>query len=817
MVNGKVKASKGELQKFLDKFAKKNKDIEFSADFQKNFLEEAEKLQDLDLNSKEAKDIMGRLGKMTNAELPVKMNEKIQSLLMDNMLGNFRTLITRNAGGNIGLNAVEQTAQRPLAAAIDRLVSHKTGIRTQAGMTKEGLQEYMSGFKKGLTDEIHDIRTGLHTSRTGENTIENALNANRHVFKNKILDKFDSFVKNGLSIGDRPFYEAVYKQTLGDYNRLRATGQMGDIVNNLSDADFNTYAETAAHLNALTAVYQNDSAMSQALLGFKRSIGQLSEGTVGFDILSQFSMPFVKTPANVVDRAIDYSPLGLVRNIARTTREGGIGGANFDQNRFVNELSRNILGTGLMGGAAVAAGNGILNGAYSDDVDEKQLQKQSGMQEYALNIPTLDGKNYNMDISWLPVVGSNAVAAAAAVDAYRNGEGNVLNNIGSGLVQGGEALFDQSMFQGLQRLFGADNSYNSDTGIVGNALNTVKSGAGQLIPSLARQIAQVSDPYQRDVSNSNGGNYDVNSIINNIPGARQNLLAPKVDANGNLMEASQGRGMGMRFLEDMILPGKITEVTSHELDEEAVRLSDETGSEASFRPKPYRKDIDADKKLTNEEWVAYEQKFNSALTEAGNTVINSDAYKGLNAEAQNNLLSNVYKSVKSAINSEYNGKELSGGAKAYAEAGGGEAGIQAVVDYHTKGAVAKEKGLSNNNATQAIYDADGEQGLDNYAAIKEAGGTKKTYNSFMLYNQRSGSKELPTLDAKQFMSQVNSIEKYNKDGKINGEVSQQELADYLNAQKYNSSKADAYVKAFFGDDYIAYTTKKNRIGIKKKE
>ena len=226
VVNGKTEKEKGPLQKELEKFGKSRKKFQFTDDFVAEFLKDAEELQALTPNSYAARRKMAELGRKVNRQIPSSIGEKLTTYLMDNMLGNFRTLITRNAGGNVGLNALEQLAQRPLAAGIDSLVARKTGQRTQAGLSREGLADYIQGFAKGIADEADDVRTGLHTARTGENTLGRAISANRHVFREGgIMDRFDSLVKNGLSIDDRPFYEAVYKQTLGDYNRLRS--QMG--------------------------------------------------------------------------------------------------------------------------------------------------------------------------------------------------------------------------------------------------------------------------------------------------------------------------------------------------------------------------------------------------------------------------------------------------------------------------------------------------------------------------------------------------------------------------------------------------------------
>lgn len=721
IINGKVEPPKSELKKELDKWAKRGKKkVEFSPEFEKEFLNEAEKIDGLhgaELDTSEAKKVMAKLGKMVNEQIPVKLSEKLQTYLMDSMLGNFRTLISRNAGGNIGLNFVEQVAQRPLAAGIDSLVAKKTGVRTQAGLSLEGLADYFEGFKKGLKDELSDVKSGLHTARSGENTLENAISSNRRIFKTKLMNFNDQLVRHGLSVGDRPFYESVYKQTLGDYQRLYDRGLMGDVVQSLKPDEFKAYAETAAHLNALSAVYQQDSMFSKGLMEIKKGIGQLSQGAFGVDILSQFSMPFVKTPANVIARAIDYSPLGIIRNSLRTGAEVKAGA--FDQNRFVNETARNILGTTGMGAGVGLAKKGVFSGSYSDDKDVKQAQKERGEQEYAWNVPEqvpfIGGKQ--MDISWIPVLGSNMVASAAAYDAYKNGKGDKIGNLATGLKEGGEAMFDQSMFQGLQRLFGASNTYDSDKGIVGNAGETIKSGLGQAIPSLVRQTAQVLDPYQRDVNNSNKGvsfgpmdNYNINSLANNLPKVREKYLAPKVDTQGNLMMENQGRNVGSKILENMILPGKLTEIKSDALNDEAQRLAETNHSNKAFIPKADRKAVDQEASeeneghiLTNEEWVDYQQKYYRALNDAGLKLIDSDYYKGLDDAEKEAILDNTYGAIRTAVNSEYTGKELNGAAKAYSEAGGGEAGNKALMNYYITSNLAKAAGTtSTSKAAESI-------------------------------------------------------------------------------------------------------------------
>ena len=825
IVNGKNKVAQSDLQKFIEKhFKQKTGNIEFSPEFEKQFLETAEPLRGLsgtDLDTREAKEIMAKLGKMVNEQLPIKLNEKLQSFLMDNMLGNFRTLITRNAGGNLGLNAVEQVAQRPLAAGLDSLVSLKTGRRTQAGLSKAGLAEYISGFGKGLADEVTDFKTGLHTARAGENTLENAIRSNRHVFRTRVADGLDGLVKHGLSVGDRPYYEAVYKQTLGDYYRLRARGLMGEQIQALSDADFKLYAETAAKMNGLGAVYQQDSMLSNALMGFKKDVGMLSNGILGVDILSQFSMPFVKTPANVIERAIDYSPLGLIRNAFRTGRE--LSGGVFDQNRFVNESARNILGTAMMGGGAAYAANGGLSGGYSDNANEKQAQREAGMQEYAWNVPEaipgLGGKQ--MDISWLPVVGSNLVASAAAVDEFNKGEGSLGENLTQGIQAGGEALFDQSMFQGLQRLFGTGETYNSDEGIVGNMKNVVTSGAGQAIPSLLRQIAQVSDEYQRDTSYSNKGTsfgpfntYAINSLANNIPGLRESYLAPRVDTSGNLLQENQGRNLGMKILEDMILPGKITDVNMSPLAKEASRLSGAT--ENAFIPKAKRDAIDSEEHtLTNEEWTKYQQNYYQQMTNVGNKLIDGDIYKNADEDAQAKILHDAYGAIRSALTSEYTGKEVTGAAKAYKEAGGGDKGVQAVVNYYNAKQLTDEAGLSSTSKAAKEIQEDvasgnttaANQKADEAATILNAGINAHGYD---VYKANKGSIK----DTDNWISEYNKIDAL---GNSDGFVNQEEFIKAIKKNGWSESEAVKYAKIYGTWSQIPYLKKDGTWGFHKKK
>ena len=202
---------------------------------QRKVLDMLDQMYDVGVDTYAGQVIMARVGKLLSSKVQHTVGDKVRQILYNNMLGNFRTLISRNAGGNVAVATMEQ-ARQPLAATIDRAVSHFTGKRTTTGWSKEKQLSYIKGFAKGITEEFRDVKntlseykngqsTGLHTAKSGENNIINAIKNNDSAFKgNNILSKFINFkndmVKHGLSMGDRPFYEATKAQAKTEIKQL---------------------------------------------------------------------------------------------------------------------------------------------------------------------------------------------------------------------------------------------------------------------------------------------------------------------------------------------------------------------------------------------------------------------------------------------------------------------------------------------------------------------------------------------------------------------------------------------------------------------
>lgn len=769
----------------------KGKTRQMDIGFVKDFLTEADRLEGLDIDSVEAKHIMANLGKLVNTQIPVTLREKITTFLMDNMLGNFRTLITRNAGGNLGYNFVEQTLRKNLSALIDSQIAKKTGTRTISGNTKEGRSAYFEGAKEAVKQEIYDFQNNIRSARSGENTLNTAVANNRQIYSNKnifgkIGNFYDKLVKAGLSAGDRPFFESVYKKYMTEYEQLYKDGKLKDMPRET----FDELAKANAYLKALEAVYQDDSEMAEAFIGLKNSVNKLSEGVIGADLLSQFTMPFVKTPANIIQRAVEYSPIGILKNVIQTTRElkhsmNSNEIMDFDQERFATETARNLIGSALFTAAIMLAKAGKMTGAYSEDKDMAQAQREAGMQEYALHNPL--GLNMDVDISSIPVLGNDMVAAAAAYDAFRNNpELSVGERIGKGLTAGLQSQFETSALQGMQRLFGG--SFNSGGDLLSNAVDTVKSGGTQLVPSLARQAAQFADPYRRQLTGANENDYYRNSIINSIPGLRQGL-EPRISRTGEYMEQNPGRGTAAKFFDTFINPFNVSVGTEDAVRDEAMRLYEATGNNIAFQPGVTIKDLKTEDHVpTPEEFTQYQQNAYGAMNQIASQVIASDYYQNLSDGDKETLLDSIYKAVKSVEKANILGTDksnLSGAAKAY-----NEGGAEGLINYCTAKSVLTEMGLDNNTKNREYIletlDNGGTEAVNEILQLSDElvnAGLTGSLTEQYAYNH--AAQYIPSLTPTQFAKDYTDL---NYDGQSG--ITQKDILAYVNQNPTAYSEED---------------------------
>lgn len=578
---------------------------------------------------------------------PETAPKKVVSLLMDNMLCNFKTLVSRNAGGNLIFSAPEAVRENVIAAPIDWAVSKATGARTTYFDPVGKSAAWGSGLKKGATEMMSDIKNGVHTARSGDTA---SVFAQKKVFGDKGIGKignaYNDVTGSLLELGDRPFYEAAYASKMRDLERARTQGKLPA---EFSGKNFDVYAPVVAKRAAEEAVFQNNGMVAQGFSGLKTAIGKISKGTTGSSFMEQASLPFTKTPGNLVERAIEYSPFGAVKNAAQTV--GEIRHGTFNQQRFVNESSRNLIGSGLF----VLGGNlidkGYITGSLSNDKDEREMQKNAGMQEYSFHI----GDKY-VSYAWIPVIGP---ALAGAADFYQNLNGQDAENVMSAIADSAKAYVQSAMFE-QSSLSSLKDMFSNQTSTADGIVNTAVGAASQAIPSIVRHAVYAADPYERQTYVSGDS---VQSALNGMKASLPFLrgkLPIKVDEQGNDKLASQGRGTAYRIAENMLFPTRITQDARNAVRDELSRLNQTTGETKHFQNKvTYKvKNGNQERMLTPAESMSYQRTFGQFSTKEIQSVMRSSVYRTLSDSEKVDVISTINSLAKTLADKRFVSADL---------------------------------------------------------------------------------------------------------------------------------------------------------------
>lgn len=815
-------------EKIIEQVYKDNGGVSLTSQEEKkvyDLLVEAQKLTD---GSYEQEEKLARAARIAVAKAPSSFGTKFRSILYSNMLGNFKTALSRNAYGNAVYQTLEQGRQ-PIAALVDRGVSKITGKRSTLGWNKEKSKAYVEGLKKGTSEQLKDIAKHIDTGRSGAKGWKMALANNATTYNDtklagKLANGVEYYVRNAMELGDRPFFEANYNQRYKELQQLVARYGKDNVAGlaGFAEEDIPEAMDMIASVHAADSVFQKHGKMSKGLTDIRNGLGEMSEGYIGVDILSTAASPFTMTPGNIMERAVEYTPLGFVKNAAETLGEV-YGKKSFNQKRFVDEASRSIAGLPILAGTVAMAKKGMINGGYSDDPDERKAQQEDGYIPYGFNIPK-EVPFYGgmtLDTSDWPVIGPGMQAGAVVAE-----EGITPKS----LMQATEAVGGSATMQGLNRAFGGDSQgYNSSSTLAENFRNTLFSSGSQLVPSLARQTAQTIDPYKRELGEFGTKEYYFNLLKNSDPVGRFSLPI-KTNVEGEPVLQNQGRPLPAKIFENYLAPMNISEYKPSELNKEASRLLETTGEARAFvqmakRDNLKKFDEAAGKTYSEKQFQEYKKDLGKLSSELGNALIDSKEYKKLTDEQKVNALNDAYSAMKQIA--RYHATGMMGNdklAEAYKNAGGGKKGTKAAVNYIIGRDIAKDAGISTNSnaykdvqeaakngdfkearqiaedeakyqetlkslgikgstATRKAYNEGGVEALKNFGELKSEGLSTSATKVY-----ESAKKEGITIpDIKTFSANYKKIDNY---GNNNGSVDQKEFKAFLNDGNYTQEEAE---------------------------
>ena len=176
-------------------------------------------------------------------------------------------------------------------------------------------------------------------------------------------------------------------------------------------------------------------------------------------------MPFRKTPANVLIRAEEYSPLGVINSVYYSVKAMQKG-TDVTATQVINSWAKSLTGTGLFALGMLLQSVGCLAGGADDDESKDKFDSMNGWQNYAIVLP--DGTNLTIDFltpTAMPMLMGAELSQLMADDGFE------LKDLESALTSITEPMVQMSMLQGINDTL--DNLKYSDNSLMQMA---IKSG-----------------------------------------------------------------------------------------------------------------------------------------------------------------------------------------------------------------------------------------------------------------------------------------------------------------------------------------------------
>jgi hypothetical protein len=574
--------------------------------------------------------------------VPSSIGQKISGIQTMAQLLNPKTII-RNIVGNTAFVGLENTSD-VVGTGLDLVTSMITGKRTKAlpSLTAQG-----KGFLTGLKQGAEDVKLGIDTS----GGVSSQFELNKKTFTGPILGSLEKAMNYSLRVPDRAAYQAAFDGSLN--NQMRAAGVSNPTPDMLA----------TAHADGLYRTFQDNSKLAEIFSGAKKLFNKIGtpDGRFG---LGDFLLKYPKTPANILSRGLDYSPVGFLKGMYEAVRPL-ISGQPFDQKSFVESLSRGMVGTGLVSAGYILGKFGIITGKGLKDYDLSSVAQTTGQGQFKLNVDALKrffmsgGKKQEtqdgdtlVSYDWAqPTSLSIAMGANAATGGkISEGASSVIDSLQSGV----DTLTGQPMVKGLTDF--ASNIKNK--GVIGALQTAGLDSSSGFIPTLFNQFGNTTDTIQRETYNPNVFAEAKNKLVARIPGLR-NSLQPKVDVFGN--EKVNYPGSGLQRLADIFVnPAFVSKVKSNPAAKEVLDIYNRSGEvRQAPRVAPQKVNINGENlKPSSEQYTEYQKYIGSKTNTIFNNLLSDSRFNNLSDEEKAKLMSGLLSDINDAAKVEVFGNKM---------------------------------------------------------------------------------------------------------------------------------------------------------------
>lgn len=571
-------------------------------------------------------------------QIDVTWYEKLNNFRYLAMLGNPRTHV-RNIVGNaffVPVRAVKNT----IAYGLENLADSKVngGIERSKSILNRNNANDVALIKYAMTD-YEAVQETILSGGKYVDTFQ-GIDKHRTIYKTKILEAARKGNSAALDAEDAWFCKPAYANALAKW--YKANGITAEQLNTGKVPESTIIkAQAVAIKEAQKATYRDTNRFSAMVSRLGKVDNKIASALI------EGVLPFKKTPANILVRAVEYSPVGLIKSLAVDTKkvkayingdvENGMSPA-----QFIDNISAGLTGTALVGLGFLLASWGLFSGSPGDDDKQNKFDELGGSQNYALNIGGL-----SITLDWLA---PESMPLFVGVELYnslsdKSEDNGFVQNLMSSVMSLSTPMFEMSMLQSVNDLFDNLAYIKQGQGSFKIVTSMATNYISQYFPTLFGQVERAFGENQRETTyidrNSNVGSelqYMWGKIANKIPLYDFSQI-PYIDAWGRTEETGN---LFERVLNNFVNPAYVKKERSTEIDGELKRLYDL--GETSVYPSRAKTNTKINGEyLTAEEYVKYATVKGQTSYDLATKIINSSAYSRASDAEKAYMLSYVYK------------------------------------------------------------------------------------------------------------------------------------------------------------------------------
>lgn len=578
-------------------------------------------------------------------KIPATWFEKFNEIRHTSMLFNFKTH-ARNVLGN-GVFAIARTASDGLEVAAYNIPSVRKRLENLGGkvemvhVTRKELSD-----NKDILNKIFDENYGKSGSKS--RYLETSRPDGTSAIKNKPVNKVIQTNYKALEAEDMITFKPEYKKNFVRWCKANNVDLKN--LDSLTKEQMQR-ADAYAMRRAELATFRDDSALSRKIVGLKETTankkGKTAIGTAGYrlgNVALESSLPFVKTPVNILKRSVDYSPIGLARSAAELMLAK-------DADTFmrgVHHMATGLSGTVVFGLGMWLANRDLITLKTGDVSGDEYYDRDMGYQDYSLVVG--GDKKFSVTIDWLSPT-QTSLFMGATVWNNLSEKGFTLEDMVDSVYAVSGPMLDMSFMSTAKDTLETfmEQVYRKGTGeeadwsgaITKTLFGSVPQGyLNSFIPQVSSQAAQAFDSKQRDTRSTKedviAASWDSFSkkLANRIPVLRNKVLNPKIDRFGNDIET--GNNVVIRMLNAFMNPSNVKRINTTDLDKEIISIynsledgsDDKNGFYYMFTGNPSY-DLGNGKRMDYDELYKYGKSKRIDQTKQIREMVNSKSYKNM--------------------------------------------------------------------------------------------------------------------------------------------------------------------------------------------